>query len=443
MKKSIVEEIVLLTSLIKWTFLAILVGVIVGLSTTFFLKALGWSTAILQSQPYYFLFLPVALFLSSYLIKHLAPDAEGHGTEKVIEAVHKNWGKIKLQVVPVKLVATIITLAGGGSAGKEGPCAQIGAGMASGIADLLKLDKTDRKKIVICGISAGFATVFGTPIAGALFAVEVLILGKIMHEMLFPALVAAVIGFHISKFFGINYLQHPVIVSGFSRELFIKVLISGVFFGMVSLLLVESLKLAEKLARRLPFSKPARGLIGGSILVGLTFCLSPLYLGLGTDTIKRVLDGGTAPAGAFLWKILFTVITLSMGGSGGIVTPIFFIGSTSGSFFAHLFNLDPVIFASIGMAALLAGAANTPIAASVMAIEIFGPQIGSYAAIACAISFIAAGHRSVYSSQILGITKSASISTSLMKDFNHLDELTIKNQSGKIFSFINKFLKKQ
>jgi H+/Cl- antiporter ClcA len=167
MKKTFIEETVLFISIIKWAVLATLVGIIVGLSTTIFLKALGWSTGLIQSHQYYFFFLPMVLFLSSLIVKYLAPDAEGHGTEKVIEAVHKNWGRIKLAVVPVKLIATIITLAGGGSAGKEGPCAQIGAGMASGIADLLKLSKEDYQKVVICGISAGFSTVFGTPIAGA------------------------------------------------------------------------------------------------------------------------------------------------------------------------------------------------------------------------------------------------------------------------------------
>lgn len=440
MKKKVIEETVLLVSIIKWGILATLVGIVVGLSTTVFLKALGWSAGWVQASPNYFFFLPLVLFSSSLIVKYLAPDAEGHGTEKVIEAVHKKWGKIKLAVVPVKLVATIITLAGGGSAGKEGPCAQIGAGMASGIADLLKLTNEDRKKIVICGISAGFSTVFGTPIAGALFAVEVLVLGEILHEVLFPALVAAVIGFQVSKSFGITYFHQSLHLPQFNQILFLEVLLSGLFFGLVALLLVETLKLAEKFSHKITIWKPLKGIFGGALLVFLALILSPRYLGLGVSSIETAINGGHIPGLAFLWKILFTSITLSMGGSGGILTPIFFIGSSAGSTFAHLFNLNPAVFAAIGMASLLAGAANTPIAASVMAIEIFGPSIGSYAAIACVVSYIAAGHRSVYSSQVLGITKSSSISAPLMQDFKNIDGVDVQEKPGKIIYWIKRAL---
>jgi H+/Cl- antiporter ClcA len=438
MKKTFIEETILFISIIKWAVLATLTGIVVGLSSTIFLKSLGWSTNWVQAHQYYFLLLPVALFLSSLMIKYLAPDAEGHGTEKVIEAVHKRWGKIKMAVVPVKLAATIITITGGGSAGKEGPSAQIGAGMASALADLLKLTKEDRKKLVICGISAGFATVFGTPIAGALFAVEVLVLGKILQDVLFPALVAAIISFQIAKFFGITYFHQSIHLGQFSQALFMEVLLSGLYFGLVALLLVETLKVAEKLSKRLKIWKPLKGLIGGTLMVILALILSSRYLGLGINTIESAISGGHVPALAFVWKILFTSITLSMGGSGGILTPVFFIGTTAGSTFAHIFHLDPAVFAAIGLVALLAGAANTPIAASVMAIEMFGPQIGSYAAIACVVSYIAAGHRSVYSSQILGVTKSSSIIAPLMKDFESLDGVNVENKPGKIVYLIRR-----
>jgi H+/Cl- antiporter ClcA len=440
LRKTFAEETVLFISIIKWAVLAILTGIIVGLSTTVFLKALGWSTLWAQSYHYYFLLLPIALFLSSLLIKYLAPDAEGHGTEKVIEAIHKRWGKIKLAVVPVKLVATIITITAGGSAGKEGPSAQIGAGMASALADLLKLTKEDRKKLVICGISAGFAAVFGTPVAGALFAVEVLVLGKIMQDVLFPSLVSAILSVQIAKFFGLTYFHQSIHLAQFSQALFLEVLLSGLYFGLVALLLVETLKITEKFAKKIRIWKPFKGLVGGSLLVVLALFLSPCYLGLGLNTIELAIHGGHVPALAFVWKVLFTSITLSMGGSGGILTPVFFIGTTAGSTFAHIFHLDPAVFAAIGLVALLAGAANTPIAASVMAIEMFGPQMGSYAAIACVVSYIAAGHRSVYASQLLGITKSSSISAPLMKEFECIDEVNIENKPGKIIYLVRKII---
>lgn len=439
MKKTAIEEMVLFVSIVKWAVLSTITGVIVGCGVTIFLKALNWSTEVVQARDFYFIFLPLALFVSSLLVKYLAPDAEGHGTEKVIEAIHKRWGKIDIMVVPVKLVTAIITLAFGGSAGKEGPCVQIGAGLSSGLADLLKLNRGDRRKIVICGISAGFSSVFGTPIAGALFAVEVLVLGKIMHEMLFPVLVAAIISFQVTKYFGITYFYKELHILGdFTEAFFLKVILSGLFFGIVAFLLVETLKTVEGLAKRIRIWAPLKGLLGGTILILLTLMTSTAYLGLGLDTIEGAILGEKIFPGAFLLKILFTSITLSMGGSGGLLTPILFIGATAGSAFAGVFNLNPEVFAAIGMVALFSGANNTPITASVMAIEIFGPQIGVYAATACVVSYIAAGHRSIYSSQLLGVTKSSSIRLPLMEDFSDLGEMKIRTKPGKLIYWIKK-----
>jgi len=435
MKKKLLEETVLFISIIKWAILSTLVGLIVGFATSFFLKLIDTSSNFMQSYDHYFLLLPVIIFLSSLVNKYLAPDTKVHSTDtaNVIEAIHKKWGKIRLATIPVNAIATIITLAGGGSAGKEGPSAQLGGGLASLIADILRLNKEDRKKIVICGISAGIAAVFGTPISGALFAVEVIVLGKMLNDVLFPCLASSIISFNIAKKLGVTYFYQKIsILSSFSIPFFIKILLCGIFFGIVSLLLIESMKLFQRAFKKIKIWTPLIGLLGGFILVILTFIFSPIYLGLGTKTITAAINGDNIPTMAFLWKILFTSITLSTGGSGGIITPLFFIGATSGSTFAHIFGLDSNVFAAIGTVALLAGAANTPITASVMAIEIYGPEIGPYAAIACAISYIASGHRSVYPNQILGCTKSASICIPLMGDMKNINDVEIYNKPGKV-----------
>src|ERR1051326_1097595 len=438
MRKSFTESTVLFLSIIKWVFLATIAGVIVGGSVSFFLKILNWSTGFGSEHPNFFWFLPVSLFLSSLMVKYLAPDAEGHGTEKVIEAIHKRAGKIPVLVVPVKLVATIITLATGGSAGKEGPCAQIGAGLTSLFSDLLRFDDHDRKKMVICGSSAGFASVFGTPIAGSIFGVEVLFVGAIMYDVLLPSFIAGIIAYQVSSSFGITYFHESVsVLPVFSEAFLIKVLLSGLFFGACSIFLIEILKWGEKLSRRVQVWIPLKGIIGGLVLIVLTYIFSDRYLGLGLGSVESCLRGEATDWYAFLVKPIFTGLTLSFGGSGGIVTPIFFVGSTAGATFAHLLNLNTATFAAIGLVSVLAGAANTPIAASIMSVELFGPAIAPYATVACVVSFLITGHRSVYPSQILSISKSPSLQVELGREIEEIQTTFNPRKRG----FIGKTLR--
>ena len=409
-KRLILEQSVLFISIVKWFFLASCVGVIVGASTYVFIEILHRSTLITYQHKYYFLLLPFALFLSALLVKRFAPEAKGHGTEKVIEAVHHYKSKTNPFTVPVKLLATVITIAAGGSVGKEGPAAQIGAGLSALFAQLFGFNKKDKRVLIICGISAGFASIFGTPIAGALFGVEVLFIGSMFYDVMFPSFVAGIISYQVSSYLGVEYFYSPLkFVPQFSEGLFIEVIIAAVFFGICSLILIETMKIMESASRKIDIWEPFKGLIGGSILVVLVFLTSTKYLGLGLETINEALSGSNTFTYEFLIKILFTCITLSFCGSGGIVTPIFFIGATAGSAYALMMGLNPSMFAAIGMVSLLAGAANTPISASIMAIEYFGPEIAPYAAISCIVSYVMTGHRSVYPSQVLDTTKSPSI----------------------------------
>ncbi len=412
-----VEQSVLFVSIVKWLFFAVCVGIIVGFSTTIFLKALEKSISLAGGFRYYFVLLPAAFFVSSFIINRLSPEAKGHGTEKVIEAVHKRWGRMDPWAVPVKLVATIITITSGGSAGKEGPCAQIGAGLASMFAGFLRFDDVDRRKLVVCGISAGFAAVFGTPIAGAMFGVEVLFIGSLLYDVLLPSFVAGIVGYQVSSHLGVTYFHETLkFVPTFTGPFFIKVCAAGLFFGLCSFLFVEMLRYFEQLSGKVKVWAPAAAALGGACLAVLAFAVSPAYLGLGLHTIQGALEGADVPVYSFVAKMLFTSITLAFGGSGGIVTPIFFVGSTAGNVFARVLGYDLPVFSAIGMVSLLAGAANTPISASIMAVELFGPAVAPYAAIACVISFLMTGHRSVYPSQVLAASKSRSLIVSKGKE---------------------------
>lgn len=445
MKEHLTEQATLFVSVVKWSCYATIIGILVGCGTTIFLRTLGWASAKTVQLPWYYLLLPLVFLVSSALVKWLAPEAAGHGTEKVIEAVHKRMGKMSVAVIPVKLVATVITLAGGGSAGKEGPAAQIGAGLASAFADLLRVNDVDRRKLVICGISAGFATVFGTPVAGAIFGVEVLVLGQMFYDVLFPCFVAGIVGYHVALHLGASY-PHDLLppMPTFSGWSLFEIIMLGVWCGLAALLLIETMKYGDRFFEKLRWHWSIKALLGGVLLVLIGRFVSPSYLGLGLDTLAKGIQGEVIPAGALFWKSIATSITLGCGGSGGVVTPIFFVGTAAGNLFSQLFNPQHLAaYSAIGMVALLAGAANTPIAASVMAIELFGAQMAPYAALACMVSFLISGYRSIYPSQIIGFQKSSSLEAPTGMPVSELDHVTLKPRQASVLAVIKKVAAKK
>jgi H+/Cl- antiporter ClcA len=405
------EHRALIVSTTKWTLLGTIAGICVGLGTRAFLWALDISTSYSErlsrgSFRYYFL-LPLAMPCCVWLIRTFAPAAKGHGTEQVIAAVHKNFGRTNWLVAPVKLLATVLTLAFGGSVGKEGPCAQIGAAITSLFADLIKLNDKDRRKLVICGIGAGFAAVFGTPISGAIFGIEVLYVGQLEYPVLFPCLIAGI----VSQLICGARAPVPVMHEDFSQFnqtwLILVSLVFGACFGIVALILIEMMRGLENFLRR--FERyPYRVAAAGGVFLALLYWTSgDIYAGLGSNTIEGVLSGTVKVfLGAFLLKIIATAVTLETGGSGGIVTPLFFIGATAGAGLADLFHLPRSAFAAFGFVSVVAAAANTPIAASVMGLELLPPGVlGVYAALSACTAFLMVGQRSVYASQKLGFAK--------------------------------------
>jgi H+/Cl- antiporter ClcA len=282
------------------------------------------------------------------------------------------------------------------------------------LADLLHFDDGDRKKLVICGISAGFSSVLGAPVAGAIFGLEVLFMGSILYEVLLPSFIAGVTSYHVSTLLGIAYLHVPLgWIPPLSEEFILVVIAAGIFFGICAVFAIEMLQWSLKTAERIFQWGPVNGIIGGLILIGLTFLFSTDYLGLGVDFTQRALQGVEIAWYAFLVKIVFTGVTFAFGGSGGIIAPLICAGALAGSFFGGILGLDRVTFAAIGFVSVLSGAANTPIAMSILAIELFGPAIAPYAAISCVISFLMTGHRSVFPTQRIASRKSSSVDVAL------------------------------
>jgi len=439
MKKHFIEQSLIFFSVAKWVILSSAIGVIIGAIVTFFLNTIHASHEAKDFLPFpsYYL-LPFGLMLTIYLVKTFAPDAKGHGTEKVIEAVHKKDGLMDVKVIPIKLVATVITMFSGGSVGKEGPGAQIGAGAASFISQIFKFSAKDRKKLVICGISAGFASVFGTPISGAIFGVEVLIVGIIMYDVLLPSFIAGFAAYTTAKLLGINYTYYHMQFSNtlsFDLILIIQVMIAGLFFGLISYFLITTLKQTEKQVKNIKLNIYLKAFLAGTFLVLLSFVIGDQFFGLGLDTISTLFYSDptlseNVPWYAFIAKTIYTSITLGAGGSGGVITPIFYVGATSGHFFGTLLGDNIALFAALGLTSVLAGTTNSPIAATIMAVELFGIDIAHYAAISAVITFLITGHRSVFQSQILQMSKSDMLNIDYGDDIEKSNvDLSVKSKA--------------
>ena len=443
MNTKILESPIIFLSILKWFVLAVCIGGIVGASTASFLRSLGWAIHTTHRFSWYFWFLPFALPLSSVLIDRYAPEAEGYGA-RVIEAIHKYSGKIPFLVPPVKFVATILTIAFGGSAGKTGPGVQIGAGLASLFASLLRLHPEDRKQLVMCALSAAFSVIFGAPLAGAIFGIEVLFIGALFYDMLFPAFIAGLTAYKTASLLGISYPTYRLSAFPDFSSIFLgKLVLSGILFGLCALCLIEILRLGEKICRWLPMRKLFKGVLGGIALIILTYLSSEQYLGLGIEVIEQCLQGIRIFPAAFFLKMVFVTITLNFCGSGGIVTPILFIGATLGNTLGYMWGEDLGFFTAIGMVSLLAGAANTPLTASMLAIELFGDGITLYAVVTCLTSFLMAGHRTVYPSQVLLFPKSTFLKLETNKEIREIHTMRLSHQVPGFFRMLAALLQKK
>lgn len=392
--------------IIKWFFLATVIGAIVGVLDALFLKILDASINFRNTIPLFYLPLPFVLYAVALLGAKTARRHKDYTTDAVINKIN-SYRSISFISILKGFTLSIVTMVTGGSAGKEAPCADVGAGMSSILARLLRMNPQDQRKMMICGVSAGFAGVFGVPISGALFGLEVLWAGHIFYEVMFPALVAGITAFQVTSLLGVDYIYHPIhFVPVFSEQFFLKMIIAGMFFGLVSILFIEITKFVRVLFRYIALKTRLfwACVIGGLLLVAVGYFISPLYLGLGMPGIENVLSGNPpqSPFG-FLYKMLTTSITFAAGGIGGIVTPIFFVGAQAGAMLADFLQVDSATLAALGLVAVLAGTANTPLSASIMAIELFGAAIAPYATVACVISFLITGQQSIYPSQRISL----------------------------------------
>lgn len=399
------EQIPSLIYLFKWILICLILGAIAGSISAFFLISLEWATNWRESHLWIIALLPVGGFIIG-LSYHLFGDSVVKGNNLLLEEFHSPKKIIPFRMAPLVLFGTIITHFFGGSAGREGTAVQIGGAVADRFTKFLNLSKRDRQIVLIAGISAGFASVFGTPLAAGIFALEVLVLGRIRLDAIIPSFMAAVFADYFCRIWGVSHTQYHInSVAEMTPINLLWSLLAGIIFGLVAMLFSKSTHFWSNLFKNKIKYPPLRPVVGGTLLAIAIYCMGTTkYIGLGIPTIVDAFNVNLNSYD-FLLKVLFTSFTLGAGFKGGEVTPLFFIGATLGNVLIWFIPLPMGLLAGMGFVAVFAGATNTPIACTIMGIELFGIESGVFLALACSTAYLFSGHSGVYASQIIGSPK--------------------------------------
>jgi len=410
MRLNLHEQIALVLSLLRWSALGCGVGLLAGASSAAFLAGLEWATRTRMEAPWLLWLLPAAGAAIGWVYARFGRDVEG-GNNLLLERIHRAEGDVSWRMAPLIALGTIGTHLFGGSAGREGTAVQMGGSLADSLGRLVRLDPRDRRILLMSGISGGFGAVFGTPLAGTIFGLEVLAVGRIRYDALAPCFVASTVGDLACQWLGIgHHSYHVAVAPAVTPALLAWTALAGVCFGAASLAFAELTHAVQHLAKALVGRAWLRPALGGAAVIALTLAVGTRdYLGLGLPLIERSFEPGGVVAWAFALKIVFTAVTLGTGFKGGEVTPLFCIGATLGHAFAGLTGQPAPAFAALGFVAVFAGAANTPLACVLMGIELFGAPLAVPLTLACIVSYVTSGHRGIYMSQQIDTPKASRV----------------------------------
>lgn len=391
-----------IVALAKWLVIGGLVGLMGGVVGAAFHIGVEGSTELRLAHPWIIWLLPLGGILIVLMYRSL--HMEGKGTNRIIESVH--FGKdVPILLVPLIFISTCLTHLLGGSAGREGAALQIGGGIGYCTGHALRLGEKELPLSTLCGMSAVFAALFGTPLTATIFALEVISVGAIYYAGLIPCLTAATVAFLMAGLLGVAPTRFAVVLPALEVKTLLLVALLAVGCALVSILFVRGMHWIEHLAARWLKNPYIRAVVGGFAIVGMTLLLGRDYNGAGMDVIARALSGD-ASHGAWLFKILFTAVTIGCGFKGGEVVPSFFVGATFGCVAGQLIGLPGGFGAAIGLIAVFCGAVNCPVASVLLSIELFGNADSTiYFAFACAISYLLSGYCGLYSSQTILYSK--------------------------------------
>lgn len=382
---------------LKWILLGCLMGAIGGVLGAVFHRCLEQVTEIRINNTQIILFLPVAGVLIVWLYRVFKYKGRLN-TNGILEAARKDE-KVPIILAPLVFIGTLLTHLFGGSAGREGAALQLGGSIGYNIGKILKLEKSDRRIIVMVGMSSFFAAMFGAPLTAAVFSIEVISVGYVRHYALLPCVVSSLVASEIAKIMGAEGVNFFVSVPQISIDVLFKTVVLSVLCAWVSILFCQAIKHTSHSMRKILPNDYLRAAVGALVVVGLTALFRTTdYNGAGMHVISRAI-GGKTEWFAFFVKIVFTAITIAAGFKGGEIVPTLFIGATFGCFVGNVIGLDASFAASVGLVALFCGVVNCPFASMVLALELFGADGMLLYALACAVSFMMSGNYSLYKSQ--------------------------------------------
>lgn len=392
--------------LLRWTVIGIVIGSVAGLASAALLASLSWATDARLADGWLLWLLPVA-GLGIGLAYHYTAGRAAEGNNLIIDEIHQPDAGVPRRMAPLIFASTVVTQLFGGSAGREGTGIQVSVSLNDALARVLPLSRADRRVIMIAAMSAGFGALFGVPIAGALFGLEVQEVGRVRYEGVVPALAASLTGDLVVRGLGIAHVPTPELADvRIDPSTLLRVAVLGVAFGLVGGAFILMVRSCRRIGARLVRWPPARPVLGGGLVIGLTLLVgSRDYLGLSLPLAESALAGDHTGGQVFALKLLFTAVTLGFGFYGGEVTPLMIIGSTLGAALAPAVGLPIALGAALGYVAALAGAANIPVTCTVMAVEFFGGHALVPAAVACVLAYVFSSRLSIYESQRLADRK--------------------------------------
>lgn len=389
---------------LKWIIFAIIVGIIVGLCGTAFYFALSLVTVLRTQNSWLIFLLPLGGvgIVAMYRILHNEKDT---GTNLVISAIHSD-DELPFRMAPLIFVSTLITHLFGGSAGREGAALQMGGSIGNALGRLFRFDDKDKHVMIMCGMSAAFSALFGTPMAAAILPMEMVSVGVMYYIALVPCVISSLVAHGIAYSFGVSnemFIIRSIPKFGIISSIEISVL--AILCALVSILFCVLLHKSEDLYKRFFANPYVRAIVGGCIIIVLTLLVGNQdYNGTGINIIAHCINGTVRPE-AFLLKMIFTTLTLGAGYKGGEIVPSFFTGAAFGCLFGNLLGFSPTLCTAVGMTAVFCGVTNCPITSLLISFELFGYDGMPYFLLATALSYMLSGYFGLYRSQKIVYSK--------------------------------------